>query len=178
MDFFDLNEATNRYSVEVNYRTTATEVRKGFAKLLLGYVSAAIKERGYHVKKIMDEEPYRIIVSARNWNDGEWVFVLSFHDDKDCFILSKGFYNKDRNTVTVQSSEKCVGHSAADVFRTLFNKMDKIKDAPAHHVGDLKGVKGKTGPKKGSIRPTQSYDNFAKFGFSPPTPQKNDKIGT
>lgn len=160
MSFYELNEATNRYSIEVNFRTTADEVRDGFAKMLLGYVSAAIKERGFHVKKIMDEKPYRIIISNNNWIDGEWVILISFNNKENCFVLSKGFYNRDRDTVTVQSNEKCAGHSAAEIFRTIFNKMHSIKDEEPHHLGGLKGVKGKTGPQMGSIRPTQSYDNL------------------
>jgi hypothetical protein len=173
MDFFDLNEATTRYSVEVNFRTTAQEVKDGFAKLLLGYVSAALKQRGYHVKKVMDQKPFRILVSARNWTEGEWVMVISFNNDQECFVLSRGFYNKDRDTVTIQSSEKCAGETAADVFRIVFNKMDSLRKEPPHHHG-LKGVHKKPGPKSGIKRPTQSYQNFTKFGFSP---KKDDRIG-
>jgi len=173
MDFYQLDEATTRYSVEVNYRTNLKEVKEGFAKMVLGYVSAALKERGFHVKKYLGEHPYRLIVSARNWVDGEWVLVVSFYPKEDCFVLSKGFFNKDRDTVTVQSSERCKDDSAADIFRTVFNKMSKLKDEPDHHVGGLKGVKGKTGPKKGSMRPTQSFENLAKFL----KPSREEKIG-
>ena len=173
MDFYSLNESANRYSVEVNYRTTVTEVREGFAKLVLGYVSAAMKERNYYVKKYFAEHPFRIIVSAQNWVDGNWCLVVSYYPAEDCFVVSKGFYNKDRDTVTVQSTEKCAGHSAAEVFRSVYNTMHKIKDEKPHHVGDLKGVKGKTGPKQGSIRPTQSFDNMLKFL----KPSGDDKVG-
>ena len=56
-----LDEST-RYSVEVNYRTKTDEVLEGFAKIALGYVSAALKKQGYHVRQIFDEKPMRIIV--------------------------------------------------------------------------------------------------------------------
>ena len=173
MDFYDLNESAGRYSVEVNYRTTVTEVRESFAKLLLGYVSAALKERDYHVKKYFAEHPFRIIVSAKNWLDGEWVLVVSYYPQDDCFVVSRGFYNKDRDTVTVQSSERCVGHSAAEVFRSVYNMMHRIKDEPPHHVGGLKPIKGKTGPTQGSMRPMQGTLNLDKFL----KPANDDKIG-
>jgi len=176
MNFYELDEATTRYSVEVNYRTTIKEMKEGFAKLLLGYVSAALKERNYHVKKIFDEEPYRIIVSAHNWTDGEWVLIVSYNSKQDCFVLSKGFYNRDRQTVTVQSSEKCEGGSAADIFRALFNKMNKIKEEKPHHMGDLKGVKGKTGPKQGKTRPAQRYQTQQQIKQQT-QPSNNDKMG-
>ena len=155
MNFY---ESTNRYSVEVNFRTTMKEVTNGFAQMLLGYVSAAVKQRGYHVKKVFDAEPYRIIISSNKWIDGEWVLVVSFHPNMKCFMMSKGFYNKDRDTVTVPdgNTEKCAGHSAADIYKSVFNRMSKIKDEPTHHIGGLKGIKGQTGPKQGSMRPAQS----------------------
>lgn len=173
MDFYQLDEATTRYSVEVNYRTDLKEVKEGFAKLVLGYVSAALKGRGFHVKKYLGEHPYRIIVSAKNWNDGEWVLVVSFYPKDDAFVLSKGFFNKDRDTVTVQSSEKCQGDTASDIFKTTFNKMSKIKDEKPHHIGRLKGVKNKTGPKKGSMRPAQGF-NVADFL----SPSNDEKAGS
>jgi len=178
MNFYDvesamLSEATTRYSVEVNYRTTAKEMKEGFAKLVLTYISAAVKQRGYHTKKVFDQEPIRIIVSTKNWVDGEWVYVISYHSRMDCFIISKGFYNKDRDTVTIQdSSEKCDGDSAAEIFKSLSQKLEKVREEPPHHVGGLKPVKGKTGPTKGSMRPTQKYQ--MKKDIQPST---NDKMG-
>ena len=43
-----LNERveTSRYAVEVNYRTTMDEANHGFAKIALGYISAALKKNG------------------------------------------------------------------------------------------------------------------------------------
>ena len=173
MEFYELNESANRYSVEVNYRTTGSEVKNEFAKLVLGYVSAALKERNYYVKKYFAEHPYRIIISSHSWLDGGWTLVVSYFPSDDCFVVSKGLYNKDRDTVTIQSSERCVGHSAAEVFRTVFNMMHHIKDQPPHHTGGLKGVKGKTGPKQGLTRPSQSMENLSKFL----KPSGEDKMG-
>ena len=162
MDFYSLseqvlNEGTNRYSVEINFRTNMREVIEGFAKMVLGYVSAALKERGYHVKKIFDAHPYRIIISSQRWQEGEWVLVVSFNQEKSFFVISKGFYNRDRDTVSVQSSEKSDHFSAAEIYRQIFNSMATLKDEPPHHIGGLKGVKGKTGPESGSLRPVQKY---------------------
>ena len=176
MNFHDLQsiiENSSRYSVEVNYRTTQKEMKEGFAKLVLTYISAALKNKGYHVKKVLDTEPMRIIASVRNWTDGEWVYVVSYNPKMDCFVLSKGFYNKDRDTVTIQEpSKKCDGESAAEIFKTLYEKMRDLKDEEPHHIGGLKGVKGKTGPKQGSMRPTQKYDIAKDL-----QPGKNEKMG-
>ena len=152
-----LNEASNRYSVEVNYRTHMKEVIDGFARLALGFVSSAMKQRGYHVKQVFDQPPFRVIVSSQNWLDGEWVLAVSYNPEMKCFIISKGWFNKDRDTMTLQSNEKCSGHSAAEIYKQMFNKMAKIKDEPPHHHGGLKGIKGKTGPVTGSTRPAQKY---------------------
>ena len=50
----NLTEAveTSRYAVEVNYRTTSKEALEGYAKICLGYVSAALKNHGYHTKHV------------------------------------------------------------------------------------------------------------------------------
>ena len=48
------------YSVEVNYRTTKVELLDRYAKLVLGYVSAALKKNGYHVKHVFGDKPMRI----------------------------------------------------------------------------------------------------------------------
>jgi len=177
MNFHDLDimaEATTRYSVEVNYRTTAKEAKDGFAKLVLTYISAAAKDKDYHVKKVLDETPMRIIVSAGNWLDGEWVYIISYNPMHSCFVMSKGFYNKDRGTITIpDDSEKCQGESAAEIFKSLNQKMEDIKDKPPHHVGGLKGVKGKTGPEMGSMRPAQRYQQVKKEI----QPAKEDKMG-
>lgn len=159
MDFYQFLESnTNRYSVEVNYRTTTEELEDGFAKLVLGYVSAALKNANYHVKMVMQVKPYRIIVSANNFQEGEWVYVASYNHEKKCFVVSKGFYNKNSGNVTVQSSKQCEAKSAAELYKDLYNHMAAIKNSEPHHL-DLKGAKMKTGPKQGSMRPGQGLLN-------------------
>src|SRR3990167_9069901 len=115
-------EAT-RYSIEVNYRTTTKEVLEANAKIALGYVSAALKAHGYHVKMVFSEKPLRVLVSSRNWDDGEWVGLISYNPEHNCFILSKGFFNRERKTVSVQSSQKCSGDAPADMAADMRNLM-------------------------------------------------------
>ena len=69
----NLQEGNTRYSVEVNFRTNTDEILKNYAKISLGYVSAALKKKDYHVKQVFDESPIRILISSRNWDNGEWV---------------------------------------------------------------------------------------------------------
>src|SRR5438270_2565413 len=114
-----LTESTSRYSVEVNYRTTMQEMFDNTAKLMLGYVSAALKKCDFHVKNIFDTRPYRIVISTRNWDDGEWVGLVLFKDNE--FILAKGYYNKDKKTVSLMGSHKTDGQSAAEIAREMRN---------------------------------------------------------
>ena len=147
-----LSEGTTatRYSVEVNFRSKTKEVLKAYAKIVLGYVSAAIKQNGYHVKHVYDEEPLRILVSSRNWDDGEWIGFVTFNPDHEggCFIVSKGYYNKDRKTVSQQSSKKCEGDSAAEITKELRNVMHSFKGQKDRHQDKLKSVPLKRGPKR------------------------------
>jgi hypothetical protein len=147
-----LTEATTatRYSVEVNYRSNIKEVAKAFAKIALGYVSAALKQDGYHIKHVYEEEPLRILISSRNWDDGEWVGCVSFNPDHEggCFVISKGFFNKMRKTLEIQSKKKCEGDSAADITKTMRNIMSELKGKPDRRREKLKGVPMKRGPKK------------------------------
>lgn len=138
---------TSRYAIEVNYRTTAKEALEGFAKISLGYVSAALKNHGYHTKHVFTEKPLRLLVSSRNWDDGEWAGVVTWNPDHSCFVISKGFYNKDRRSVSIQSTKKCDGESAADVAKELHNQMHSVKDTPDRHVQKMKPVPLKRGPK-------------------------------
>lgn len=144
-----LNEGDSRYSVEVNYRTKAKEVLEGFARIALGYVSAAIKKRGYHVKQVFDHGPIRIMVSSRNWDDGEWVGMVSYNsrDDGGCFMISNGFYNKDRKSIAIQRSEKCKNDTPSEMVKELMNMMHGLKGEPDRHQEKLKPVKMKRGPK-------------------------------
>lgn len=140
-----------RYSVEVNFRTTPDEVLTAYAKVALGYVSAGLKQHNLHSKHVYTEKPIRILVSNRNWEDGEWVGVVSWNNDSKCFVVSKGFYNKDRRTVSIQSSEKCKGENAAEITKHVYNMMHDLKDKPDKHKETLKGVNLnslKRGPKK------------------------------
>jgi hypothetical protein len=136
-----------RYSVEINYRTTTDEVLDANAKITLGYVSAALKNVGLHCKQVFDSSPIRLLVSTRNWDDGEWIGVVSWNSKLASYVISKGFYNKDRKTVSVQNSHKCSGTSAADITKELRNLMHGLKDKPDRHKEKMKPVPLKRGPK-------------------------------
>lgn len=140
---------STRYSIEVNFRSSKNEMLEAFAKICLGFVSAAIKQSGYHIKHVYDESPIRILVSSRNWDDGEWIGMVSFNPNVDngSFFISKGFYNKDRKTVSIQNSQKCKGTSASEITRDLRNMMFQLKSEPDRHAEKLKGVPLKRGPK-------------------------------
>lgn len=140
-------DENTRYSVEVNYRTKSMEVLKGFSRIALGYVSAAMKKRGYHVKQVFEEDPVRIIVSSRNWDDGEWVGMIHYKPSDSCFIISNGFYNKDRKTVSVQRSEKCSDDTPSGLTKSLLNMMHSLENKPDRHAEKLKPVLLKRGPK-------------------------------
>lgn len=145
-----LDEGNTRYSVEVNYRTKTKEVLEGFAKIALGYVSAALKKQGYHVRQIFDEKPVRIMVSSRNWDDGEWVVMISYSSKSDggCFIISNGFYNKERKTISIQRSERCKNDTPAEMTKDVINMMHKLRSMKDRHSEKLNPVKMKRGPKK------------------------------
>lgn len=144
-----LNEKveSSRYAVEVNFRTTIDEVTHGFAKIALGYVSAALKKMGYHVKLVFSEKPLRVIVSSRNWDDGEWVGMISYNNALGCFVLTKGNYNRMKKTVSVVSSEKITGTiNSSMMAEKLKDEMEKIKIMPDKKNIDLR-IKMKRGPK-------------------------------
>lgn len=146
-----LDEASNsKYSVEVNYRTKPSEVLEGFAKIALGYVSASLKRNGYHVKQVFDEHPIRIVVSSRNWDDGEWVGMISYKPKEEggCFLMSNGFYNRDRKTVSVQRTEKCSKDNPAEMAKDLINMMYGLRHKKDRRVEKLKPIHRKRGPKK------------------------------
>lgn len=145
-----LKENNSRYSVGVDYRTNIKDVLNGFAKISLAYVSAGLKQSGYHVKRIFEQDPLRVLVSSRNWDDGEWVGMVSFNPNVEggCFVISRGFYNKDRKTITVQRSEKCKQDNPADIVKELRNLMNELKNKKDNNVEKLNPVKLKRGPKK------------------------------
>jgi len=138
---------SNRYSIEVNYRTKIEEVVDNFAKLALGYISAGMKNCGYHCKTMFIDQPFRVMVSTRNWDDGEWVGLAIFSHKEGQFIIAKGSYNKDVKTVTIQSSKKSTGVSAAEIVRELRNLMEELKRTPPRGSNTLNPAELKRGPK-------------------------------
>jgi len=146
-----LSEATStsRYSIEVNYRSKSKEILDAFAKICLGYISAGMKQSGYHVKHVYDEKPLRIVVSSRNWDPGEWTGLVYYHPEHDggCFIIAKGFYNKDVKTISLQSRQKCKGTSAAEITNELRTLMHTLKNKPDRNTEKLRGPAMKRGPK-------------------------------
>lgn len=138
---------TSRYSIEVNYRTRVNEVVDSFAKLTLGYVSAGMKQCGYHCKVLFTDKPYRVMVSTRNWDDGEWVGVACFNHERGHFVIAQGTYNRDRKTVSVHSSRKCDAVSAAEIVRELRNVMEDLKRTPGRGSSTLQPAELKRGPK-------------------------------
>lgn len=146
---FTETTTSTRYSIEINYRSNIEEVLDAFAKICLGYVSAALKQNKYHVKHVYDDKPIRILVSSRNWDDGEWSGVVSFNPKNGgSFIISKGFYNKGRRTVSIQSSKKSSADSAVEITKEIRNMMHDLKNKPDRHNDKLKGVNLKRGPKR------------------------------
>jgi hypothetical protein len=139
---------TSRYSIDVNYRTTGDEALEGFAKICLGYISASMKNHGFHTKHVFSEKPLRLLVSSRNWDDGEWTGCVTWNPEHKCFIISKGFYNRDRQTISIQQSSKCSGNSASEITKELINTMHHLKGQPDRHIEKLKPVPLKRGPKR------------------------------
>ena len=144
-----INEADTRYSVEVNFRTKPDEVLSHYAKVCLGYASAALKKSELHIRQVFEEEPYRIIISTRNWDDGEWVVIVSWHPQQKCFFISRGFWNKDRKTVSVPDghTKKCEAENASEIVKDVRNVIHDLKDKPDRHIEKLKKVPIKRGPK-------------------------------
>ncbi len=106
-----------------------------------------MKNLGFHIKHVYEERPFRILVSTRNWDDGEWVGVVSWHSAKHCFVIAKGFYNKDRKTVSVQSSHQADGTDANEIVKELKNIVEDFKNKEDRHSDKLKPVPLKRGPK-------------------------------
>jgi hypothetical protein len=151
-DWYDtalLVEDVSRYSVEVNYRTSKKEVLDSWAKLVLGFVSAALQREGYHVKHIYTEKPFRILVSTNNWDDGAWTCVLLYNPEKECFVVSSGFWNKDRRTISIQrDTDKCAEDTASGLVQRLLNFMYELKKREPRRINTLKPAPMKRGPKK------------------------------
>lgn len=150
IDTIPLTEAnSSHYSIEVNYRTTKKELLDAYAKLVLGYVSASVKNSGYHVKHVYSEVPVRILVATRNWDDGEWVASVIYNPEQNAFVMTAGHWNKDRRTISVVSDEtkKIEADDAAGISNKLINYMYNLKKKdPRKQM--LKAAPLKRGPKK------------------------------
>jgi hypothetical protein len=148
-DYRLLVEDVSRYSVEINYRTTKKDVMNSWAKLVLGFVSAALQREGYHVKHVYTDTPMRVMVTTNNWDDGAWTGMLLFNPEKECFVLSAGFWNKDRRTISVQRQDtnRCSEDAAADLVRKLLNFMHELRKRDPRKINTLKPAPMKRGPK-------------------------------
>lgn len=145
-----LNEAdSSHYSIEVNYRTTKKQMLDAYAKLVLGYVSAAMKRNGYHVKHVYQDNPIRILVATRNWDDGEWIATVIYNPQQLAFVLSSGYWNKDRRTVSIHdpATKKLDVDDAAGIVNQLINYMYELKNKERRKVNTLKPAPMKRGPK-------------------------------
>jgi hypothetical protein len=141
-----LNEDSNRYSININYRTALPEVLEGYAKLTLGYVSAALKSAGFHIKQVFDEKPQRIIIATRHFDDGEWAGILSYHAGTGKFVISKGLYNRGNKSVAVHGTKAITGTSASEIAKEVVPFMRNLEKEPAK-LPMLNPPKQKTGPK-------------------------------
>jgi hypothetical protein len=144
-----LNEKVeaSRYAVEVDFKTTADEANFGFAKIALGYVSSCLKKMGYHVKLVFTEKPLRVIVSSRNWDDGEWVGVISYNSQYNTFVLSKGNFNKSDKTVSLKSSQYMQkpfsGKNLSEKLKSVMDELKKEKNVKKPEIV----INLKRGPK-------------------------------
>ena len=143
-------DSSTRYSVEVNYRTRIKEALEAYARITLGYVSAALKHADYHVKQVFDDGLLRILVSTRNWDDGEWVAVVSWNPHHSMFLITTGFYNKLTKSVSVKkdSAKKIEAENAAEITNHVKNMMHHLKGLKDRHIEKLKKVPLKRGPKR------------------------------
>lgn len=137
-----------RYSIEVNFRTQWKEAREHFVRLVLGYVMAAMKQQGYHVKHVYTAKPFRILISTKQWDDGEWVGIVSYSESQQCFVFTEGVYYKLRNSCSEVKSEKCVGESAAEITREVINKMAELKKRDPRDGHRLNPAPKQRGPRK------------------------------
>jgi hypothetical protein len=144
-----LNEKVeaSRYAVEVDFTTTLDQASHGFAKIALGYVSSCLKKLGYHCRLVFTEKPLRVIVSSRNWDDGEWIGMITYNETLGMFILSKGFYNKLDKTVDIQSKKQIdkpySGQHMAEKLKSMMIDLKKEKPRMPQQVT----INLKRGPK-------------------------------
>jgi hypothetical protein len=121
---FDEGSQNSRYSVEVNFDTTKDDCLISYAKIMLGYISAAMKKMNYHVKLVFSENPLRLIVASRNWDDGEWVGMISYNEGKDHFTISKGV--EETNILENPINAKILSHKLRDIMKNLEDKKDRF----------------------------------------------------
>jgi hypothetical protein len=72
---------------------------------------------------------------------------VSWNPNKKRFIVAKGFFNKDRHTVSIQHEEECPSDNASQIAQHVRNVMHHLKDKQDRHVEKLKKVPLKRGPK-------------------------------
>lgn len=153
-----LNEdrQVSRYSIEVNYRTTAKEVKKSFAILVLGYVMASMKRNNFFVKHVYETDVPRIIVTEKGWEDGRFVVSLYFCLVSNKFIFAEGIYRKrlyQKNAsyqpekVTEIKTEPTNHTSASALSEEMLNRLHRIKGQNLDKI-PLNPIKRKTGPQK------------------------------
>lgn len=131
---FNEGSQNSRYSVEVNFDTIKSDCLISYAKIILGYISAAMKKMNYHVKMVFSAKPLRVIIASRNWDDGEWVGMVSYNEEKDYFTISKGFYNKLNKSVAIQETQiikdpvnaKIISYKLRDMMKDLEGKKDRF----------------------------------------------------
>jgi len=148
IDWLIEESSGTRYSVEVNYRTGIEEALTNYARICLGYASAGLKKDDYHVKQVFDDSLPRIMVSARNWDDGTWTVVVSWNEHHKAFFITKGFFRKDTKTISAQgTAQKSNAQDAAAIVKEVENILHTLKDKPDRHIQKLKKVPLKRGPK-------------------------------
>lgn len=147
---FSLNEAATRYSVEVNFRTNLAEITDHFVKLCLGYIMAALKKHDYHVKHVFTTKPYRILISTKQWDDGEWVGIVCYNESHKCFMFVPGVYSKSRQTASFDNGngKKCIGTSASEITKEILSEMEELKKKPLRDGERLNPIHRKRGPQK------------------------------
>ena len=62
-------------------------------------------------------------------------------------MVGSGYYNKDRNTVSIEEVKKVEGESAAEIVKDMRNKMEKLKRETPRGSTSLNPIKLKRGPK-------------------------------
>lgn len=74
-----------------------------------------------------------------------------FDHNKNCFHTARGTYNKDRKTVSIQSSKSCNAKSAAEVVKEMRNLMEELKRTPVLS-NYLEPADLKRGPKPSHLK--------------------------